>query len=157
MEKNALISDCGTYRYKLSRIWDNSKTMVLFIMLNPSTADANDDDPTIRRCIGFAKSWGFGGIMVGNMFPFRATNPKELKKNQDKVYDSEVHRKNIEHIQNMKFQCEITVSAWGNPPINKLSIGINEGELFCLDLTASGNPKHPLYLKKDLRPKKYTI
>ena len=64
----AIISDCGKYRYQLWRKWDPSLPVVLFIMLNPSQADASEDDPTIRRCINYAKSWGYGGIYVGNLF-----------------------------------------------------------------------------------------
>ena len=80
MIKSAEISPCGLYRYSLTRKWEAWKGTVNFIMLNPSTADAQEDDPTIRRCIGFAKAWGYGGIVVTNLFAYRATNPKELKK-----------------------------------------------------------------------------
>lgn len=78
MDKGAIISGCGKYRYSLWRTWDKKLPKVMFIMLNPSTADAYEDDPTIRRCINFAKSWGYGGIVVGNLFAYRATNPKKL-------------------------------------------------------------------------------
>ena len=71
IRRNAELSACGKYRYRLSRIWDDKKPLVLFIMLNPSTADAEQDDPTIRRCIAFAKNWGYGGFMAGNLFAFR--------------------------------------------------------------------------------------
>ena len=77
---NAVISECGKYRYSLTRIWDESKPKVMFIMLNSSTANANNDDPTIRRCINFAKAWGFGDLYVCNIFAYRATNPQELLK-----------------------------------------------------------------------------
>ena len=74
----AEISDCGKCRWQLWRIWDDSKPKILWIMHNPSTADAEKDDPTIRRIINFSKSWGFGGLYVGNVFPYRSTNPKDL-------------------------------------------------------------------------------
>src|SRR3546814_16904510 len=64
----------------LWRIWDDTKPQCMFIMLNPSTADADLDDPTIRRCIGFAKSWGYGGLQVCNLFAYRSTEPRELLK-----------------------------------------------------------------------------
>lgn len=85
MTRNALISDDGAYRYRLSRYWDHSEPVVTFIMLNPSTADASVDDATIRKCIGFAQRWRCGGIEVGNLFAFRATNPADMKKAADPV------------------------------------------------------------------------
>ena len=76
----AIISDCNKYRYELHREWDKNKKKVLFIMLNPSTADSYNDDLTTIRCMNFAKKWGYGGIMIGNIYPFRAKRPKHLKK-----------------------------------------------------------------------------
>jgi hypothetical protein len=78
MKKDAKLSDDKLYRYQLSRIWDETKPKVLFIMLNPSTADADVDDPTIRRVINFAKSWNYGGVYVVNLYAFRSTDPKGL-------------------------------------------------------------------------------
>lgn len=158
MEKDATISSCGLHRYKLSRIWDNKKPLVLFVMLNPSTADANEDDPTIRRCIGYAKSWGYGGLMVGNLFSFRATDPKELKEKKNDIQDIETICTNHSSLKEMHEVCEITVCAWGNPPIQVFGEPL-EGltNLHYLELTKSGNPKHPLYLKKDLKPIRYEI
>src|SRR5262245_19133112 len=83
--KEALISPCGLYRYWLTRTWDNSLRRVCWVMLNPSTADAEQDDPTIRRCVGFARSWGAGGIIVVNLFAFRASDPKALLRAADPV------------------------------------------------------------------------
>lgn len=151
VKKTAVISECGKYRYELSRIWDDKKPKVLFLMLNPSTADANEDDPTIRRCIRFAKDWGYGGLMVGNLFAFRSTDPKNLK-----YVTEHNHHINSEHLMNMYWQCEITVCAWGNPPIENNSMPLTGFKnLHYLALTQSFNPKHPLYLKADLKPVKY--
>jgi hypothetical protein len=75
---SATISVDGRYRYDLHRCWDSSSTMLPFVMCNPSTADAAIDDPTIRRCIGFARRLGFGGIVVRNLFAWRATSPRDL-------------------------------------------------------------------------------
>ena len=77
LERNAVISACGRYRYLLTRRVGPGTRAVTFIMLNPSTADATRDDPTIRRCIGFARSWGIGGVDVVNLFAFRATEPRD--------------------------------------------------------------------------------
>ena len=76
----AAFSPCGRYRYKLWRVWDPARPLgcVMFLMLNPSTATDNEDDPTIRRCIGYARSWGYGGLYVGNLFAYRATDPRRL-------------------------------------------------------------------------------
>lgn len=151
--KSAVISQCGKYRYQLSRIWDSSKPIVLFIMLNPSTADAEQDDPTIRRCIGFARSWGYGGLMVGNLSAYRATNPTELKSMEIDYYAND---QNSQSVMSMYFETEITVFAWGNPPCElPLCPLIGLENTHYLELTASGNPKHPLYLKGNLKPIKY--
>jgi hypothetical protein len=75
--KSAVISPCGLYRYRLTRTWDAVRWSAAFVMLNPSTADAVDDDPTIKRCVGFAKRWGCGGIVVANLFAFRSADPDE--------------------------------------------------------------------------------
>ena len=77
--KRATISVCSKYRYELHRTWDEKKKKVLFIMLNPSTADGMKDDLTTIRCMNFAKKWGYGGLMIGNIYPFRAKRPKHLR------------------------------------------------------------------------------
>lgn len=73
IKKDATISDCGKYRYRLSRIWEPGRPVATFVMLNPSTADATNDDATIRKCMGFARRWNLGGIHVGNLFAYRAS------------------------------------------------------------------------------------
>lgn len=149
MRKFAVISQCGSYRYELHRIWDESKPLVMFIMLNPSTADADNDDPTIRRCIGFAKSWGYGGIMVGNLFAYRATDPKELLScEHPEGFD------NKWHLIHMAARAKKIVCAWGNSPIvKKLKVkSLDSENLFCIKLSPDGTPMHPLYLLKHLSP-----
>ena len=79
IKKSAILSDCRIYRYSLTRTWDVNKKYVLFIGLNPSTADENYDDPTIRRCVDYAHRWGYGGLVMTNLFAFRATLPIDLK------------------------------------------------------------------------------
>ena len=156
MKKNASISDCGKYRYSLTRIWDDSKPNVLFIMLNPSTADAMKDDPTIRRCIGYAQSWGYGGLIVCNLFAYRSTNPLELLKVDNPQGD--------ENIRNIEYYARISekiICAWGNEPILKKIpnqqhivefLYQQKSKVHYLELSKNGTPKHPLYLKKDLQP-----
>ena len=81
----AAFSPDRRYRYTLRRQWDDALPYCLFVMLNPSTADATQDDPTIRRCIGFTKAWGFGGLLVGNLFALRSTDPAALYHADDPV------------------------------------------------------------------------
>lgn len=78
MIKDAILSEDRKYRYILSRTWDETKPTVLFIGLNPSTADEKTDDPTIRKCINYAKCWGYGKILMANLFAFRSTILIEL-------------------------------------------------------------------------------
>ena len=152
MKKQALISDCGKHRYQLHRIWDDQLPVCLFVMLNPSTADAEKDDHTIRRCIGFAKSWGYGGLMVGNLFSLRATNPNELKTWKVDHYHID---QNAQSIMEMYYKCSIVVCAWGNPPISYGTFPLEGVDLHYLVLTKHGNPGHPLRLHKSLKPIKF--
>ena len=99
----ANISDCGKYRYELHREWDKDKKKVLFIMLNPSTADHVEDDLTTRRCIKYAERWGYGGIMIGNIYPFRAKRPKDLKEwGRDCVSTKELAKNTMKLWKKMK-------------------------------------------------------
>lgn len=154
----AAFSPDRRYRYILTRVWDNSKPMCAFIGLNPSTADENTDDPTIRRCIGYAKAWGYGGLIMGNLFAYRATDPRDMKR-QLYPHGSE----NNSWLQEIVDNSELIVAAWGvhgthknrDEIIKAILMGISEAGLikFChLGLTKGGHPKHPLYLKKDLKP-----
>ena len=151
----AVISDCNNYRYKLWRVWDSKLPKVMFIMLNPSTADSSKDDPTIRRCISFAKSWGFGGIYVGNLFAYRSTSPKGLLETDNPFGDfNNIHQTEMSEI------CELVVCAWGNSPIlKKLNYKPEfdniKKSMHYIELSQDGTPKHPLYLKGNLMPIKY--
>lgn len=150
----ATISKCKKYRYSLWRIWTKDKPLCMFIMLNPSTADVNEDDPTIRRCIGFAKSWDYGGILIGNVIAYRATNPNELKTLLDfRTKENEKHLKNMLH--KVILTKGIIIAAWGNHGKNYLprSMFYNSNlSVHHLGLTKSGQPKHPLYLKSSTKP-----
>ena len=83
MKKDAQLSTCRKYRYALWRTWDEAKPQVMIIGLNPSTADETKDDPTITRCINFAKAWGYGGVCMANLFAYRATAPSDVKASID--------------------------------------------------------------------------
>lgn len=148
-EQGAEVSTDGQYRYSLWRIWDSSKPLILFICLNPSTADATVDDPTIRRCISFARSWGYGGLYMGNLFAFRATNPAELYEAPDPVGP-----KNDNRLFSMASKCQNIVFAWGTKGVllerNKV-ISSKFPNSRCISKTKVGHPGHPLYLRSDLR------
>ena len=160
--KKAIISDCNKYRYELHREWDKKKGKVLFIMLNPSTACGVTDDLTTIRCINFAKKWGYGGIMIGNIYPFRAKRPKDLrvwKKERIKHFGYSDHGKNQNHVYDMAEQADLIVCAWGcNHP--GIPYWVDElGDLFYLELCKDNiTPKHPLgNISKDATPINYNL
>lgn len=152
----AIISTCGRYRYGLARWWGSPLgRRVLFVMLNPSTADAEQDDPTIRRCIAFAHAWGMEVMEVVNMYALRATNPLELLAANDPVGPQ-----NDSYIKDAAMHASQVVCAWGahrvvTPERTKKVLEILRGcgkEPLCLRQTKSGAPSHPLYLPAVLRP-----
>ena len=162
LHKTAVISRCEKYRYKLTRTWDEKKGKVLFIMLNPSTANHIENDLTTIRCINFAEKWGYGGIMIGNIYPFRAKRPKDLRKWLNKGSDYAFWKSgydNRNHVQDMMNQCDLTVCAWGGnhkgvPEMLEYTSGLHYLELCDDGIT----PKHPLgNLSKDLVPKQYKL
>lgn len=149
--KGAVLSACGRYRYRLWRIWDDLAPVMVFVMLNPSTADASQDDPTIRKCLGFAKRSGHGGIIVVNLFAWRATDPNELA-----GLDDPVGPENDEHIK-WAVRAPIlatVVGAWGRPPTRRaahratyvrgLMLALRKS--YALSRTKDGHPRHPLML-----------
>ena len=148
MIKGAQFSDDRRYRYALWRTWSEGDGHVLFIGLNPSTADETQDDPTIRRCIGFAKQWGFGGLYMLNIFAYRATKVQDLKKADDPIGPENIH-----YLDMYFDRAGCNVACWGSQGIYR-----NQGiavvnrfgreNLFCFGLTKNGQPKHPLYLPK---------
>lgn len=156
MKKDAIFSKCRKYRYVLRRIWDESKPYAMFICLNPSTADETKDDPTVRRCINYSKDWGYGGFVMMNLFAFRATDPKVMK-----AYPLSIGPNNTYWIEEMAKDAGIIIAAWGVHGAFKarstavLTLPALKGKIHYLELTKSNQPKHPLYLKKNLKPKLY--
>ena len=153
VNKNATFSDCRKYRYALSRTWNSKKKTILFIGLNPSTADEKIDDPTIRRCINYAQNWGYGSLLMVNLFAYRATMPTELKKVKNPIGND-----NDLHIKELIKKVDLTVAAWGNEGslLNRdKQIKKIIPNLMCLKINKSGQPAHPLYQKKDLQLIKY--
>jgi hypothetical protein len=142
--RGAALSPDGVYRYELTRQWSVRGGMVTFVMLNPSTADAMVDDPTIRRCIGFAKREGFGGLAVVNLFALRATDPRELKHHLDPVGPL-----NEEYLVNAVRESVAVIAAWGANPltlnVSRAFLRFSAGPVFVL----GDRPNHPLYLPGD--------
>lgn len=154
----AEISECGLYRYRLWRTWDTSRDeSLLWIMLNPSTADATVDDPTIRRCMGFARAWGYGGIDVVNLFALRSPNPRDLVDSHGAGIDT-VGPWNNKEIRTLLSARRTAVAAWG--AFAWLAVAaraeyvsaMGGAQLCCLGVTKSGAPRHPLYVPSSVMP-----
>ena len=153
MISKASLSRDQKYRYSLSRIWEEHKECVLFIGLNPSMADAKSDDPTIRRLIGFAQRWGFGGMHVCNLYAYRTPDPKELFK---VAYP--IGKYNYRYIKKMRKEARITVLIYGNDGRRfdrheKILKQIDKP--YCIKVSKGGMPMHPLYLKYTEQPLPY--
>lgn len=157
MRRHAVVSADGLYRYRLDRYWGTTPPMP-FVMLNPSTADAEIDDPTIRRCMGFARREGAGGIIVCNLYGFRATDPAELWKADDP--DGPGNEDALRELARWAFSVRVPiVCAWGtyggynNRPIVMLQQ--SGARLVCLGRTKGGHPRHPLYVRADQPMEEY--
>ena len=150
MEKKANISKDKIYRYTLSRTWDSTKPTVLFIGLNPSIADENIDDPTVTRCINFAKDWGYGTLLMANLFAFRSTYPKEIY-----LIDDPIGKDNDHYLLECVKQSDLIIACWGNNGtyMDREKI-IKElvPNLYCLQKNKNGTPHHPLRLPRDINP-----
>ncbi|AJD42998.1 DUF1643 domain-containing protein [Rhizobium sp. SEMIA 4085] len=157
IKKAAVISDCGRYRYELTRVWEKGRPLLVTCMLNPSTADADNDDPTICALIHFGKAWGYGGLLVVNLFAFRSSSPIVMM-------SSHYPRgpKNVQFIETAltvaRLQNTPALAAWGAHGAHHASLNDGEGgqdwfcgrarhqtvDLVCLGLTKEGFPKHPM-------------
>lgn len=149
MQTNAILSEDRKYRYTLSRVWDDNKPKVLFVCLNPSTADENEDDRTVTKCINFAKSWGYGGLLVGNLFALRSTDSSKLYSEEDPVGPE-----NDRFLQELAQQASLIVAAWGDHgsymwSSTKVKTMFSDKRLKCFKINLSKEPKHPLYVSGD--------
>lgn len=150
----AALSQCERYRYQLGRTWgDDTAPHLPFVMLNPSTADAAQDDPTIRRCIGFAKDLGYSGLIVVNLYAWRATQPADLWKTDDPVGPG-----NDSWLFETFQRDRLVIAAWGgNARPERVELVTRMARacgarLHALGVTKDGQPRHPLYLPKSARP-----
>lgn len=146
MEKSAEISEDEKYRYKLSRIWDPTMNKILFIMINPSTASATSDDMTIKKMVKMIKPWKYGGFYVGNLYPYRSSDPSVLKNLQ---IPEEIQITNMKSIEEMASECSLIVYAWGTKGPDKRQRepewlrAIMNRDVYCIGTSVKGVPKHP--------------
>lgn len=146
---SARFSPDRQYRYELWRRWGAGE-YCLFVGLNPSTADETKDDPTIRRCINFAKAWGYGALCMANLFAYRATDPADMKREPEPNGPE-----NDDTLKRLAAGAGVVIAAWG---VHGTHHGRNAEvmamlpNLDCLGVTKDGHPKHPLYLPKTVKP-----
>jgi len=159
MYSTAEFSSDKKYRYVLTRAWGKPEErfglgkMCAFVGLNPSTADETKNDPTIRRCMRFAKDWGYQGIYMLNIFAFRSTDPFKLR-----YVDDPIGGQNDYYLRAITRISNISVCGWGNHGIlsdrGSKAMAFLERPYY-LALNKNGTPKHPLYLKSNLKPKEW--
>ncbi|MDP2730552.1 MAG: DUF1643 domain-containing protein [Dehalococcoidales bacterium] len=161
MERTAIIE--GNYRYELGRVWDEKLPTIGFIMHNPSTANDVKDDPTIRKCIGFARLWGYGGLLAWNLWNRIGANQKDL----DYLDWNELQgdKQQASRIFNTVESIPKLICAWGELKnlTDKLravevlhELSSNRHKIYCLGVNKSGQPKHPLYIPSTFLPRPYT-
>lgn len=149
-DATAVISPCGRYRYHLGRTWNPALPRVTFLMLNPSTASDGVDDPTIRKCVGFATRWGCGGIDVVNLAAYRATDPIALYTARQSKIDV-VGPENATYVQTFLAANTVRVAAWGAQHVAMFPASGSDylgpfAPVQCLGRTRDGHPRHPLVL-----------
>lgn len=166
MHMTAAFSKDRRFRYELRRQWDASKPWVNFIGLNPSVADGQTDDPTIRRCIGFARAWGYGGLIMTNLFPLVASRPAQVVAAfwQSRGQMAGLPENGAYLLDGVQ-SAGLVVGAWGEAPDvlwreqavqAQLRLLVDAGAQFhALTVLKGGQPGHPLYLKADLTPRLY--
>ena len=174
MEKSADLSPCLAYRWALTRIWDRQKELLVWGGLNASTADHEVDDPTIRREINFTSDWGYGGLIKVNLFGLRATDPRELMKHHDPVGSEnkgawqDAIQTAIDHHRTLPTPFSDPeyfvpfVCAWGaggrfmDQDLAALEwLSIFPVRKLALEFTKGGDPRHPLYIKRDAQPSSF--
>lgn len=146
----AAFSPCRRYRYALWRTWQPGQPRVLFVGLNPSRADERLNDPTIRRCIGFARSWGYGGLLVGNLFAWRTAEPRLLKQAAEPLGPD-----NPAWLDSLAGAAARILVCWGREGGHRARdrwFAARHAGLWCLRTNQDGSPTHPLYIPKRQRP-----
>ena len=165
MERKATMSKCGGYRYTLWRRWSNVENprVVLWIMINPSTADARKDDPTVKRCIHFSKLWGYDALRIVNIYPLITPDIKECKRFAEWEHNGpdwwardQIYIRNFPIVHEHILTAALVMAAWGSKPWADSDIEAllevemmdrpidHQLDLYCLGTTKHGDPKHPL-------------
>lgn len=149
--------DNQEYRYRLERVWDYAKPAAMFVLMNPSTATPEMDDPTVRNCRLYAERWGYGRLLIGNVCAYRLTDSKKLH-----LAPNPVGPLNDLHLLNMASEAALIVFAYGQIHKTLRERGPHVAKMFCdrghshkmhvLKLCADGTPSHPLYKRADLEP-----
>jgi hypothetical protein len=152
MKRETILSPCRQYRYCLWREWNMmNQSYAMFVGLNPSTADEVEDDQTIRRCVEYAKQWGYGALCMVNLFAYRETQPAVMK-----AHAAPIGAENDRWLLELAKDAGVIVAAWGvngtHLKRDKAVMQLLEGKLSYLKTTQDGHPSHPLYLKKSLKP-----
>lgn len=155
--RSAVISDCSRFRFSLKRTWGASADgrLVVWLMLNPSTADHQSDDPTVKRCIQFSNAWGFDGLEIINLYPFRASRPADLwawLNGPMHSGDRQALIDNLKYIEAAASRAEMRVAAFGTDVLSRGMQSLlpqwdalrGAGEVYCLGLSPSGGPLHPM-------------
>jgi len=146
----AVFDSSGKFRYSLWRQWDNERPRLCFIMLNPSTADDAHNDPTIARCVSYARRWRFGSLEVVNAFAYRATDPTKLARVRDPVGPL-----NDGYILKAVRASAQVVLAWGNHALlddrhaEVVDLLAERADIYCFGITKLGQPRHPLYVRNE--------
>jgi len=156
---SAVVSSCGNYRYELTRTLATGAGTVLFIMLNPSKADGKDDDATLRRCIGYATKWGYRALVVCNLFAYRATDPRDLRKALALGVDVVGPENDAFLKKHVSGDATAIVCAWGpggeiegrDNVVRKMVCDLGK-QSYVLQFGVGGHPLHPLRLSKELLP-----
>lgn len=163
MHRSAVLSECGNFRFQLTRevdreLWHEHlhPGCIAWVLNNPSTADHEVDDPTVRKCWAYTLRWGFGRMMFVNTNPYRATDPKRAKFPEEQILLA-----NDSWLAYAVSQCPYVVAAWGdkaNPELARRAVNVIHqlGPLHAMRVTQAGNPQHPLYLPADTEPKLWT-
>jgi hypothetical protein len=151
----AVFDITGNYRYTLWRVWHINLPRVVFVLLNPSTADATTNDPTIRRCLRFAQAWGYGALEVVNLFAYCTSDPAQLRHVADPV-----GQENDQYLLQASDRAHSLILGWGNAgELQQRSQTVlhllPQSKLFCLGINQSHQPRHPLYVKRDTWPQPY--
>ena len=153
VDRGASFDRSGRYRYRLWRSWDRDGPWLLFVMLNPSTADAEKLDSTVRRCVGFAQRWGYGAIEVANIFALRSTDPRHLYRVEDPIGPE-----NDRFIEDAARRSRTVIAAWGlhgrlhGRGDQVVELVTRHANLYVLRRTRDGHPGHPLYLPRSVTP-----